>query len=330
MKRILTYLFMTVVLTLAMSTIALADDFVDSNDPTVPHIGFDYGWFEYTKEKAESSYDGTNLFFYLLDNNGESYDPGGNLAKLKNGKEHDMSNIIRCESSDTSVAEIKRVYWDKILEWEEENGICCDLYMTIFKPGNVTITIRDARYGKKLEVLNLKITQKMFINNWEHDLSLDELYYGDTKAIAHGRIGDKVVIKVKGKTYTKTISSNGKAIFKLPLLKPETKGAITYYKKGTAIKSKRTFEIQDIDDGIYLNKVKRSSKKISGTIKRAVKGDKIKIKVGGKTYTKKVKKTAAVLKFSQKVGKLKKGSRVQISVYSKFNKIRFGDTIKVK
>ena len=50
----------------------------------------------------------------------------------------------------------------------------------------------------------------------------------------------------------------------------------------------------------------------------------------GKTYTKKVKKTAAVLKFSQKVGKLKKGSRVQVSVYSKFNKIRFGDTIKVK
>jgi DNA repair exonuclease SbcCD ATPase subunit len=52
--------------------------------------------------------------------------------------------------------------------------------------------------------------------------------------------------------------------------------------------------------------------------------------VGGKTYTKKVKKTASSLKVSQKIAKQKKGTKIKVTVYNKFNQKRCAKTIEVK
>ena len=201
----------------------------------------------------------------------------------------------------------------------------------ISKPGNTTITFYDAKYGKKLEALNLKISQSAFISNWKDDLSVDDFYYGNTRLTAHARSGDKAVLKVKGKTYTKTVPASGKAVFNMPLLRPETEGSVVFYKKGYSnVSVKLGFEVADDFAQVDIAKVKKGAKKITVTVKWPVKGDKIKIKVGKKTYTKKVSKTAKVLKFKKKVKKLKKGTKVRVLLYSKFKTLRAGDSTKVK
>ena len=58
-------------------------------------------------------------------------------------------------------------------------------------------------------------------------------------------------------------------------------------------------------------------------------GDIIKIKVGKKTYTKKVG-SKPKYKYTQKIKKQKKGTRIKVTVYNKFKQIRCTKTIKVK
>lgn len=119
------------------STVYANDDgFVDIDDPTVPHIGFGKG----NKARYESSYNGHAIWFLLWDQYEGVYDPGGKLAKLKRGKIHNMSHIVRATSSDTSVAAVKQIFWDKSIEWERDEDIYCQLALTIHKPGNTTIT----------------------------------------------------------------------------------------------------------------------------------------------------------------------------------------------
>ena len=125
--------------------------------------------------------------------------------------------------------------------------------------------------------------------------------------------------------------------FSIPLMKTGTSGTITYRRSFDGYTVTRTAKIKDTRIRLLIGKVKRSSKKVTVTVTdddydgaiSAVQGDIIKIKVGKKTYTKKVG-SKPKYKYTQKIKKQKKGTRIKVTVYNKFKQIRCTKTIKVK
>ena len=72
-----------------------------------------------------------------------------------------------------------------------------------------------------------------------------------------------------------------------------------------------------------------NAKKITVYLTNPLKGSVLKVKVGKKTYTKKVG-SKPKYKYTQKIKKQKKGTRIKVTVYNKFKQIRCTKTIKVK
>ena len=116
----------------------------------------------------------------------------------------------------------------------------------------------------------------------------------------------------------------------LPVKKTGTKGKVTIRRFGDSLKVTKTVKITDTEASLNIGNVKSNSGKLVVTLKSAKKGDVIKIKAGNNKYSKKVSKNKATFKYTQKIKKLKKGTKINISVYNKFGQLRLKETVKVK
>lgn len=88
---------------------------------------------------------------------------------------------------------------------------------------------------------------------------------------------------------------------------------------------------------VKLNNVYKNTKRITGKVTNVVKGDKIQLKIGGKTYVKKVKKAAKSLKFTFKVPSQTYGKKYTVKVLdgkkkkvaSKSSKVWYSNKLKL-
>lgn len=153
--------------------------------------------------------------------------------------------------------------------------------------------------------------------------SYKNLKYGSGKLEGETYDNAKVTAVIKGKSYSGKANSSGYYTISVP----------KYIKIGTSITIKATQYgvTKTVKRKVVNNKpsgtltYKVNGKTIKVTIKEIHKGDYIKLKVGKKTYTKRIKKDQKKLKYSVKTKKLKKGTKVKITVYNKFKQ-----TLKVK
>lgn len=159
---------------------------------------------------------------------------------------------------------------------------------------------------------------------------IDTIYYGLGKVTGRTLAGTKVTVTIKGKKYTKTIKKKGKFTIKIPVKKIGTKVKIVFSNKEKAKKDytlnrkirNKTVEIWHYN--LYQNKTS-----FHGYVKKASKGDKLVITIGGKKYTKKIKSNAKKVNYRFRIKPQRAGSKVTLAVYNKYGQKRRKYKIRV-
>ena len=291
----------------------------------IPYIGFWRG----TTDRLKTSYDGNNIIFNLQDDYGEPY----KIKGVKCGQTKSLDGIVYAVSSDESIAIPGTCFWNKPWEFESGDEIQGDLPMRIFKAGTIKITFKDAKYNEPLRTVEVKITDAVvekIKKNWKERAYKSTLQYGETTLKAYSGEGDTITINYAGVEQTKTEPAIETVAFNdLPVMKTGTTGTVTFKRFGDGLTVTKNFTVKDTKCYLAVSKVKTSQDKVTVKAGYAKAGDVIKIKAGGKTYTKKVKANTSCFKFTQKIKKQKKGAKIKVTVYNKFKQVRIKRTVKV-
>ena len=230
-------------------------------------------------------------------------------------------NISSCTSANNSVVRVVKEY---------------DSYY-IYPVGIGTTTVTAVNpYGDKETIecsVSLSYFEEKETRNGEGETikyySYRDLVYGSglLQGITYSRA--KVVASINGKSYTGYADANGAYRIKVPeTIMIGTKIFISTTQYGATLKCTRT--VVNNKPGIKLSSVKKSSKKITLTLSNVHKGDYVKIKAGKKTYTRKINKKSAKIKFKIKTKKLKKKQKVTVTVYNQYKQVLAVKQVKVK
>ena len=203
--------------------------------------------------------------------------------------------------------------------------------------GTTKITCTDP-YGET-ESFTCKVTLNYFIEKetqytdgdnvetWKY-YSYRNLKYGSGKLTGVTYNSAKVTAIINGKNYTGKADINGNYSISVPkYIKLNTGITIKASQYGVTKTVKRTVVSNRPPGSATYNTNGRSLKM---TVKNVHKGDYIKIKVGKKTYTKKIKKDQKKIKYTVKTKKLKRGTKVKITIFNKFKQELISKSFKIK
>lgn len=161
------------------------------------------------------------------------------------------------------------------------------------------------------------VVGKNYMNAFLKDCTYHEWVYGSRYVLVETRPYVNVTIKSGGKKYKKKANKEGMAKIKVPIKKKGTQYTVeTAINGGVGILKGKVYSDTWIK---AFSTVYRGSKKVVVRVENAHKGDYIIVKIGKKTYKKKIKKDAKNKKYTIKIKKKKKaGSKYQVIVYNKF------------
>ena len=197
------------------------------------------------------------------------------------------------------------------------------------KEGSCTITVT----GENGDVLKVPVTvaKGWFKDYVDYYTELKGTYYSSRKCVVSALKGSVCTLKIGKDKYKKfTMGSKGEKTFKLKRdYKKGTKFSLKVKYKGTTITKKGSFG--SITFFSYANSSKKKPKIFYVTCERLNKGDKVTVKYGGKTYSKKIKKAyySKEIKFTLKKA-LKKNSTVTIIIYNKYKQVLVKEKVKLE
>ena len=151
--------------------------------------------------------------------------------------------------------------------------------------------------------------------------------YGQKSVTGQTFAGAKVSVKIGGKVYSNTANSNGAFSVKIPVFKLNTPFTCTISKNGS--KGSFSSKVTGSSSKASISTVYKSTKKIKVTGKKLHKGDTITIKVGKKTYKKKIKSDKSKYVYNQKITKAKAGTKITITVTNKYKQKLYSKKAKV-
>lgn len=221
---------------------------------------------------------------------------------------------------------------------DDIDGIMNDLYQTYFSVNipkqkigtKVNIIIKDSDgyvYGKEYVVKNIK-----------PELDVIKITSSTTRVEGTTDAKSKITLKIGKKKYTGKADEKGDFSIKIKPCKAGTKGSISVlcpngYTNSENFKVVKSYGYAKLSNYIY-----KSSTKAKLTVYSGAKGDKVKINIGKKTYTKKINSSKKKQKITININKHTTGSKVKVNLYDKFGKkkgetdtdiVYYGDTIYI-
>lgn len=217
-------------------------------------------------------------------------------------------HIKSVTSSNTNVVKIKKVsdiYGDSDYYW-------CIIPVGV---GTANLVCKDT-YGQS-KTCTIKVKNAYVSKYIKYYSKLNNLAYGNKSITGKTLKKAKVTVTIAGKKYTATANNAGKFKVKVPVKKIGTKIKYTVkYNKGSYSVTKKIVKPKTT---VSMSTIYRNSKKVTITVKNAHKGDIVTLKIGSKTYKKKIKKDSKKYKYTVKVTKKKKaGSKAKVQVKNKF------------
>ncbi len=164
-----------------------------------------------------------------------------------------------------------------------------------------------------------------YVSDANEELTVDYVYYGDRTIYGSSYTNSKITLYYGNKTYKTVSDSDGYFTFSVPVKKIGTK--IKVKAESAKDYSDEDYEgVTYVNTKIYNNKPYcendnffQNQKSFKGLVKNAHRGDVVFVKIGKKTYKKKVKKDRAKFKYSFKVKKkYKYGTKIKITVKNKY------------
>lgn len=182
----------------------------------------------------------------------------------------------------------------------------------------VQLIVRDSDGYEYIEQFTTKnIKPKLKINN---------VYSSDTRLTGKTVAKSSITVKIGKKKYKGKAKSNGKFSIKIKTYRAGTKCKISIetpegYYTSKNIRVSKVYGYAELSSEIYKSSTKAKLKIVGGR-----KGDKIKLKIGSKTYTKKVTSNKNYQKASLKIKKHAAGSKIKITLTDKFGKKKSTET----
>lgn len=178
---------------------------------------------------------------------------------------------------------------------------------------------------------------KAKIKNIPPKITVSSVTSGSVKITGKTTAKSKVTAKINGKNYKGKANKSGKYTIKIKQAKVGTKIKVSVvtpegYTGSKTVKVKLAYGYVSVPKYIY-----KTSSQVSVKVQKGQKGDKIKVNVGGKIYTKTLKKTKKTQNVSVGISTAAAGTGVVVQLTDKFGKIKstyhdmvyFGDTIYV-
>ncbi len=203
--------------------------------------------------------------------------------------------------------------------------------------GSTVITVIDP-YGEK-ETIKCNVTWNYFLEKegndpWEDNYSPKKYYYNNLK-YGSGKLtgvtysNAKITATINGKTYSSNANSSGSYSINVPkYIKVNT--PIIIKTTGYGVTKTYTRKVNNNNPGIKISSAKKGTKVVKLVLKNVHKGDYVKLKVGKKTYTKKIKKDKKQITLKIKTKKLKKGQKITARIFNVFKQKMNTKSKKVK
>ncbi len=187
--------------------------------------------------------------------------------------------------------------------------------------GKIQVIVRDSDGYEYVENIVLK--------NIKPSLSIKRIDTSTTKVQGRTVANSNITVKVGNKTYRGKANNNGEFSIKIKSKKAGTKVSVSVvspegYTNQTTKKIEKTFGYTELSKYVY-----RTSTTAKIIVYGGNKGDKLKIKIGSKTYTKKIKKNKKKQIVSVKIRKASAGTNIKMLLYDKFGKKKSSDTSMV-
>lgn len=180
-------------------------------------------------------------------------------------------------------------------------------------------------------------TAKIKLKNITPKLTVSSVDSGSLKIAGKTVAGSKVTAQINGKNYKGKANKSGKYTIKIKQAKVGTKIKVSVvtpegYTGSKTVKVKLAYGYVSVPKYIY-----KTSNRVTVKVQEGQKGDKIKVNVGGKTYTKTLKKTKKTQNVTVGISPAAAGTGVVIQLTDKFGKVKstyrdmvyFGDTIYI-
>lgn len=186
---------------------------------------------------------------------------------------------------------------------------------------SVQIIVRDTdgyEYAEKFAIKNIK-----------PKLKVNTVYSSDTRLTGKTVAKSKITVKIGKKKYKGKAKANGNFSIKIKTYRVGTKGKINVktpegYSTTKTIKISKAYGYAQLSSEVFRTSTKAKLKVVGGR-----KGDKLKFKIGNKTYTKKIKSNKKYQKIPFKISKYEAGSKIKITLTDKFGKNKSTETDKV-
>ena len=128
-----------------------------------------------------------------------------------------------------------------------------------------------------------------------------------------------VTVKVKKKTYRGRVNRKGNFKVKAPkLAKCRIGTRVTVSVSAGGMTKTRVYKVKRYMPDVEMGTVYSTETKAYITLSDLTKGDVLKLKIGNKTYKKKVKKSVSKLDWNPKISRPKAGSRIRLTIVNRF------------
>lgn len=181
------------------------------------------------------------------------------------------------------------------------------------------------KLGSKVQVIvrdqeGYESSRTFSMENIPPALSINRIDTATTQVKGTTAAGSSVTVKVGSKTYRGKSNSKGAFSIKIKSKKAGTKVTVSVlspegYSVTKTKKIEKTYGYPELLSYVY-----RTSTKVKIKVTGGNKGDKLKVKIGKKTYTKKLSKNTRKQKFTMKIKKAAAGTTVKIILYDKYGK----------
>lgn len=250
-------------------------------------------------------------------------------------------NKYDCTITEKKASEGNEVYDSDDYE-DEDDEEAGTFYLAAGKYYEYKVNYPVQELGKKVVLYfvdsnGITQTVEKTLENVPPAIKLDSINSSSTKVSGTTAANANVTIKVGNKTYNCRTNANGNFSQKIKTQKSGTKVKISVV-SDEGYYNEKTTKIKKAQGWIELNKyVYKDTKTVSCYITNGKKGDKIKVKVGNKTYTTKIKKSKKHQTVKIKISSKSAGSSVSLTLTDKFGKkkdsykdiVYYGDKIYV-
>ena len=225
---------------------------------------------------------------------------------------------VSCVSADPSVAAVQKVPVGLRSHWNRHVGKYCWDHYWVYPSAPGDTTLKVSNYDGSYAVVPVHVEKSYFDAALGNETGIGRLKYGQLTLEGETFPKASATAYVGGKTFAGKVESDGKFKIKgLPLLKIKSSVRLEFRIKDSVYE--KSVKVKSAKSKVAIPKISGSDAAVTVKVTMANKGDFVKLKINGKTSTKRVKSAKrGIAKVRFKLSGAESGKTVSVVHYNKW------------